>query len=215
MAARKRSGTEAGEGAPLEELAHRISEELDSMRREMARLAGMISEESVRITGEAGKVGAAAAAADEALSGVSAEVAALREHVARQQVQLRRWQEGYDWQVQRRVCSRLLRVADDLERTAADSEEKTADALSVARDHILIVLEDEGIEELRPCPGQAYAGLEKVAKVVGRPAASEPDMAGTVAEVLSPGYTRVDGDGIVRVLRPARITVYGAAEGRE
>lgn len=214
MAARQRSGTGSGDGA-LEELADRLSEGLDSLRREMVEFAGMISEESVRITGEAGKVSAGAAAAGETLSGVSAEVAALREHVARQQVQLRRWQEGYDWQVLRRVCGRLVRVADDLERTAAGSEGETADALLVARDHILIVLEDEGIEEFRPGPGQEYAGMEKVAKVVGRPAAPEPDMAGTVAEVLSPGFTRVDGDGTVRVVRPARVAVYGEAEGRE
>lgn len=214
MTARQRSGAGSDDGA-LGELADRLSEGLDSLRREMAEFAGTISEESVRITGEAGKVSAGAAAAGEALSGVSAEVAALREHVARQQVQLRRWQEGYDWQVLRRVCSRLLRVADDLERKAADSEGETADALSVAREHILIVLEDEGIEELRLTPGQEYAGMEKVAKVVGRPAAPGPDMAGRVAEVLSPGFIRVDGDGTARVLRPARVTVHGEAEGKE
>jgi molecular chaperone GrpE (heat shock protein) len=200
------------EGIPAD-VEDRLAEGMESVRRGLEEAVGRLADQGIGMLAETRRAAEAATSVEEALSGVAAEVAALREHTARQQASVQRWQDGYDWQVLRRLCTRLLRITDDIERMADGGE--IPEELALVRDHILIALEDEGVEELAFEPGTPYAGLEKVAKVVGRPDPEDPDDAGKVAGTVSPGFVRRDGDGRLRVVRPARVSVYADNAGRE
>lgn len=146
------------------------------------------------------------------LTELTQEVSAIREYVFCQRDRIERLQEGYDWNVIRTFCLRVIRCIDNLENRIAQLSEQDIDTtdLEEIMDELLFALESSGVEQFEPEINSNYSGQEKTAEVLKdkvRPNA--PKMRGKIAEVIQPGYQYVFGDENVKVVRTARVKLFG------
>lgn len=97
----------------------------------------------------------------------------------------------------------LLPVLDDLVRA---QKHLVDEGLGMAIGHFTGVLEKFGVQEINTARGDEFdASIHEALET------REGGKEGTIAEVLSPGYKWDDG----RVLRPARVAVYGPRPEKE
>ncbi|GGL62072.1 nucleotide exchange factor GrpE [Halocalculus aciditolerans] len=146
---------------------------------------------------------------------LEAEVADLREEVDETEERLKRVQadfQNYKKRAKKRqeqmeeratedLVTRLLDVYDNLERALAEESgdyEGLKEGVKLTKGEFERVLENEGVEEIRPEEG-AETDPERH-EVMMQVESDAP--AGTVAEVYRPGYEMGE-----KVLRPAQVTV--------
>lgn len=135
----------------------------------------------------------------------------VREYVAKQADETRRWQEGYDWRILKNYLLRVISTMDDIERKLkfyrksgrGDDFIKDFDFL---RETLEIHLEEEGLIVFAP-----HVGVEPDVSLVEIKASvtisGEGQLAGTVAEVICKGY-EMDVGVETKVVRKAQISVY-------
>ncbi|RKY09924.1 MAG: hypothetical protein DRP66_00990 [Planctomycetota bacterium] len=146
------------------------------------------------------------------LNELTLEVSAIREYAASQQDRVRRLQDGYDWNIIKRFCIRIIRCIDNLDERIAHLAEAGEDTqnLEDVRDELVFSLESSGVEQFEPATNARYKGLEKkVEAVKTREAADDLDLVGKIAKVIKPGYEYVVSDEEVRVVRCAQVKLYG------
>jgi molecular chaperone GrpE (heat shock protein) len=145
------------------------------------------------------------------LAELTEQVSAIREFAAQQQDRVRQLQEGYDWNIIKRFCLRIIHCIDNLEnriQQAAD-QGQDADLLRDVRDELVFALESSGVEQFEVQPDSEYRGLEKrVEAVKDRTPAPNPRLRGKIAEVVRPGYEYVLNDQEARVVRCAQVKLY-------
>jgi molecular chaperone GrpE (heat shock protein) len=150
------------------------------------------------------------------LSELTEEVSAIRQYAAAQQDQMRKLQDGYDWMIVRRFCLRIIRCIDNLDdrRTRLGDEEQSLGAcLEDIRDELVFALESSGVEQYQPTLNAPFKGLEKYAEAVRqRIPAPDAALAGTIAEIVRPGYQYLISDDDVKIVRCAQVKLYDAAE---
>lgn len=150
------------------------------------------------------------------LSELTEEVSAIRQYAAAQQDQMRKLQDGYDWMIIRRFCMRIIRCIDNIEDRIGKlgkQEEDLSACLEDIRDELVFALESSGIEQYQPDLNVSFKGLEKYAEAVRqRIPAPTAEMAGTIAEVIRPGYQYLVSDEDVKIVRCAQVKLYDTAE---
>ncbi len=150
------------------------------------------------------------------LTELTEEVSAIRQYAAAQQDQIRKFQDGYDWMIIRRFCMRIIRCIDNLDDRLAklDPEEQTLQGcLEDIRDELIFALESSGVEQFSPDVKTPFKGLEKYVEAVHqRVPVSNADWAGTIAEIVRPGYQYLINDDEVKIVRCAQVKLYDAAE---
>ena len=108
------------------------------------------------------------------------------------------------------LVERLLGVRDDLRRATEEDDpdaESLLDGVEMTLREFDRVLDDEGVTEIAPAPGEAIDPQRH--EVMMRADSEQPE--DTVAEVYAPGYEMAG-----QVVRPARVTVStGPADGEE
>ena len=106
------------------------------------------------------------------------------------------------------LVERLLDVRDNLRRATEEDDpdaESLLDGVEMTLREFDRVLDDEGVTEIAPAPGEAIDPQRH--EVMMRADSEQPE--DTVAEVYAPGYEMAD-----EVVRPARVTVStGPADG--
>jgi len=145
------------------------------------------------------------------LAELTQQVSAIREFAAQQQDRVRQLQEGYDWNIIKRFCLRIIHCIDNLENRIqqAAGQEQNADLLRDVRDELVFALESSGVEQFQVQPDCEYKGLEKrVEAVKERTPAPNPRLRGKIAEVVRPGYEYVLNDQEARVVRCAQVKLY-------
>jgi len=149
---------------------------------------------------------------NDALKELTHQVSAIREYAAHQQQRLEKLQDGYDWNIIRTFCLRLIRCIDNLElkiERLCDQGLETKH-LEDVRDELVFALESSGVEQFRPQINSPYRGQEKSTEVVKeRQPCDNPQKAGTIAKVVRPGYHYFIDENTVKVVRAAQVKLFG------
>ena len=145
------------------------------------------------------------------LTELSQQVAAIREYTAYQQNRLEKLQDGYDWNIIRTFCLRVIRCIDNLESRIGQmsQDEVRATHLEEVKDELVFALESSGIEQFKPEINSEYRGYEKYAEAVkDKQPCQAPEQAGKIADVIRPGYQYFINEDNVKVVRPAQVKLY-------
>ena len=146
------------------------------------------------------------------LKDLAQQVSAIREYAASQQNRVEKLQDGYDWNIIRTFCLRVIRCIDNLENRMAhlpDSDE-AATHLEEVRDELLFALESSGVEQFQLEVNSEYRGQEKLAEAVKqKETAQEPDQVGKIAKVIRPGYRYMIDEDSFKVVRTAQVKLFG------
>lgn len=149
---------------------------------------------------------------NKALLEMSAQISAIRDYAASQQDRVEKLQNGYDWNIIRQFALRIIRCVDNLEQRMDKPSTKShaVEHLTDIRDELLFALESSGIEQFVPELDSPYSGQERGAEAVKeKEPCTEPDRTGTIAAVVKPGYQYVIDEENAKVVRTARVKLYG------
>jgi len=148
------------------------------------------------------------------LTELTEQMAAIREYASDQQDKVKKLEEGYDWNIIKNFCLRLIRCIDNVEsRISTQSADCTETMhLKEVRDELLFALESSGIERFEPEIDSHYRGQEKYAEATkDREHCDDPDKTGRIASVIRPGYRYFIDEENVKVVRPATVKLFGEA----
>jgi molecular chaperone GrpE (heat shock protein) len=148
---------------------------------------------------------------DNTLTDLTQQVSAIREYAANQQDRLEKLQDGYDWNIIRTFCLRVIRAVDNLESRIAQLKDDDAETthLEEVRDELIFALESSGIEQFEPETDSEYRGQEKLAEAVKeKQGCDDPKQTGKIANVIRPGYQYFINEGNVKIVRPAQVRLY-------
>jgi len=148
---------------------------------------------------------------DSTLTDLTQQVSAIRQYAANQQDRLEKLQDGYDWNIIRTFCLRVIRAVDNLESRIVQLKDDDAETthLEEVRDELIFALESSGIEQFEPETDSEYRGQEKLAEAVKeKQDCDDPEQAGKIANVIRPGYQYFINEGNVKIVRPAQVRLY-------
>jgi len=146
------------------------------------------------------------------LSQLNEQISAIRQYAAQQQQRVARLESGYDWNIIRTFCLKIIRCMDNLEDRICQDASRGLDTeqLEQVHDELLFALEASGLEQFRPQVGQTMEGLHGQVEVAKeRQAPPNPALTGRIAQVLRPGYRYLIDHQRARVVRMARVRLYG------
>ncbi|MBW8039658.1 MAG: hypothetical protein FVQ85_06620 [Planctomycetes bacterium] len=146
------------------------------------------------------------------LSELTQQVSAIREYAASQQGRLTKLQDGYDWNIMRTFCLRIIRSIDNLEKRISRLAEQNLEVVDLeeVRDEMLFALESSGVEQFEPEINSDYHGQEKYAEAVKDKECSDgPKMTGKIAKIIRPGYQYFIDEDNSKVVRPAQVKLFG------
>ena len=194
-----------------------VENEANQIKRissEVERIASLLSDEkAIRVDAVKGKpLGAQddSKPIDNTLKQLSQEVSAIREYTSYQQDRLEKLQDGYDWNIIKTFCLRVIRCIDNLENRISQLNNKTkATHLTEVRDELIFALESSGVEQFEPEINSEYRGQEKVAEAVkDRQPSEEPDQKGKIASIIRPGYQYFISEENAKIVRPAQVRLF-------
>jgi len=140
------------------------------------------------------------------------QIAAIRDYASSQQERVTKLQEGYDWNIVRTFCLRIIRCIDNIDsRIEAISQQggDTSD-LEDIKDDFVFALESSGVEQFEPDVNSNYTGSQKIAEAVKeRKCCDESEMKGKIAEIIKPGYRYVIDEDNTKVVRIAQVKLFG------
>ncbi|MCF7954766.1 MAG: hypothetical protein K9M75_03085 [Phycisphaerae bacterium] len=150
-------------------------------------------------------------AGDTVLSDLTQQISAIREYASQQQNRNEKLQEGYDWNIIKNFCVRIIRCIDNIENRIdrlKENDIETAE-LEDIRDELIFSLESSGVEQFTPEINSDYSGQEKYAEVIKEKVASDgKNVRGKIAEVIKPGYQYMIDEDNIRVVRAARVKLF-------
>jgi len=145
------------------------------------------------------------------LKELTEQISAIRDYAAQQQNRMEKLQDGYDWNIIRTFCLRVIRCIDNLEdRIAALSQQNLETTqLEEVKDELVFALESSGVEQFWPQLNSEYGGQEKKAEAVkDKSDCDDPDMSGKIAEIIRPGYQYVIDQENVKIVRMAQVKLF-------
>jgi histone H3/H4 len=165
----------------------------------LTRQAGITQEMAIsKITSACGQI-----------SGIDGTLGGIRDYLAKSTESIRRYQEGYDFQILKNFVRQIARAIADLERNLLKVPDEAKPALEEARDDLIELLYRNGVEQIIPETGVSYRGMESYAKVSPEKIpASDPVQRGNVAEVTRPGYRYTFDTDNGRVIQSAMVKLY-------
>jgi molecular chaperone GrpE (heat shock protein) len=146
------------------------------------------------------------------LAELTEQISAIREYASSQQEKIKRLQEGYDWNIVKNFCIRIIHCIDNLDTRIECLNRQDADTfeLEEVRDELIFALESSGVEQFQPQLNSEYRGQEKIAEAAKeRQYCDDADLSGKIAEILRPGYRYLIDEENVRVIRAAQVKLYG------
>lgn len=140
------------------------------------------------------------------------EVSAIREFAAQQQDRVRQLQDGYDWNIIKRFCLRVIRCIDNIDERMRKFREQgeSVEELEDVRDELVFALESSGVEQFEPEVKSSYKGLEKrVEAVHERIETKDKTLTGKIARIVKPGYQYIVSEDDAKVVRCSQVMLYG------
>jgi hypothetical protein len=149
---------------------------------------------------------------DSTLKDLAQQVSAIREYTACQQERVEKLQDGYDWNIVRTFCLRIIRCIDNLENRISQlsSEGTQTEYLEDIRDELVFALDSSGIEQFEPKINSDYRGQEKYAEAVkDKECCNNSKQKGKIAKVIRPGYQYFINEENIKVVRTAQVKLFG------
>jgi len=149
---------------------------------------------------------------DSTLKDLAQQVSAIREYASCQQERVEKLQDGYDWNIIRTFCLRIIRCIDNLEnRISRLSDEGTeTEHFEEIKDELVFALESSGIEQYEPEINSDYRSQEKYAEAVKeREHCDKAKQKGKIAKVIRPGYQYFINEDNIKVIRTAQVKLFG------
>jgi len=153
------------------------------------------------------------------VSKIADELQSMKEHInsiqelsLEKEVKIRRYEAGYNQTNIKNFTKGLFRI---LEIIKEEQSKNNSNSLSEIQEDILILLENNGIEQVEITVGNDYKEYSKIAKVITTEVTTNPQKDSTVKEVKRDGYiTQVD-DTRIKVLILAEVIIYKLNTGVE
>ncbi len=149
---------------------------------------------------------------DSTLKDLAQQVSAIREYTACQQERVEKLQDGYDWNIVRTFCLRIIRCIDNLENRISQLSSKGTETehLEDIRDELVFALDSSGIEQFEPKINSDYRGQEKYAEAVkNKERCNNSKQKGKIAQVIRPGYQYFINEENIKVVRTAQVKLFG------
>ncbi len=149
---------------------------------------------------------------DSTLKDLAQQVSAIREYASCQQERVEKLQDGYDWNIIKTFCLRIIRCIDNLENRIErlSSKGTKTEYLEDIRDEMVFALESSGIEQYHPEINSDYRGQEKYAEAVKQKEQCENSkQKGKIAKVIRPGYQYVINEENIKIVRTAQVKLFG------
>jgi len=149
---------------------------------------------------------------DSTLKDLAQQVSAIREYASCQQERVEKLQDGYDWNIIKTFCLRIIRCIDNLENRISrlSSKDAKTEYLEDIRDELVFALESSGIEQFEPEVNSNYSGQEKYAEAVkGKQSCDKPKQKGKIAKVIRPGYQYFINEDNIKIVRSAQVKLFG------
>jgi len=149
---------------------------------------------------------------DSTLKDLAQQVSAIREYTACQQERVEKLQDGYDWNIVKTFCLRIIRCIDNLENRISQLSSKSAktEHLEDIKDELIFALESSGIEQFEPEINSDYRGQEKYAEAVkGKQPCDKSKQKGKIAKVIRPGYQYFINEENIKIVRSAQVKLFG------
>ncbi len=146
------------------------------------------------------------------LEELTQQVSAIREYALHQQDRVKKLQDGYDWNIIRNFCLRVIRCLDNIENRISQLAEQDIDTkqLEEVRDELVFALESSGLEQFKPEINSDYQGQEKTAETISeKESCDNPDLTGKIAKVIRPGYQYFIDEENVKIVRAAQVKLFG------
>jgi molecular chaperone GrpE (heat shock protein) len=121
-------------------------------------------------------------------------------------------QDGYDWNIIKSFCLRIIRCIDNVEKRIKVLSKKDVDTTGYEeiRDELIFALESNGLEQFVPEIKSDYHEQEKYIETVkGKEHTDSPELEGKIAKVLRRGYRCIIDEGNIKVVRTARVKLFG------
>lgn len=135
----------------------------------------------------------------------------IRNYVAKQADEVKRWQEGYDWRITKNFLLRLIGSIDEIEdKIVYSQKDEKLEALIPELEFMLSVLtvnlEEEGLIQFTPSLGSPVDASR--VEVIGTLEAEEPsDEPESVASIFRKGY-EYDLGNETKIIRKAKARVF-------
>ncbi|MBW7992827.1 MAG: hypothetical protein FVQ84_22795 [Planctomycetes bacterium] len=149
---------------------------------------------------------------DSTLKDLAQQVSAIREYASCQQERVEKLQDGYDWNIIKTFCLRIIRCIDNLENRIErlSSKGTKTEYLEDIRDEMVFALESSGIEQYQPEINSDYRGQEKYAEAVKQKEhCDSAKQKGKIAKVIRPGYQYIINEENIKIVRTAQVKLFG------
>ena len=149
------------------------------------------------------------------LKDLSEHVSAIREYATLQQGRMEKLQDGYDWNIIRTFCLRIIRCIDNIDFRIKSLQAKDVDVsdLQEIHDELVFALESSGVERFSPEINTDYCGQEKKLEAIkDKVLCDDPALNGKIAEVVRYGYYHLIEDNNIKVIRPSQVKLFGISE---
>ena len=149
---------------------------------------------------------------DSTLKDLAQQVSAIRDYASCQQERVEKLQDGYDWNIIKTFCLRIIRCIDNLENRIDRVSSKGTETgyLEDIRDEMVFALESSGIEQYHPEINSDYRGQEKYAEAVKeKEHCDDSKQKGKIAKVIRPGYQYFINEENIKIVRTAQVKLYG------
>jgi hypothetical protein len=149
---------------------------------------------------------------DSTLKDLAQQVSAIREYASCQQERVEKLQDGYDWNIIKTFCLRIIRCIDNLENRIERLSSKgiKTEYLEDIRDEMVFALESSGIEQYQPEINSNYRGQEKYAEAVKQKQhCDNSKQKGKIAKVIRPGYQYIINEENIKIVRTAQVKLFG------
>ncbi len=146
------------------------------------------------------------------LTELTQQIAAIREYASHQQERVKKLQDGYDLNIIKNFCIRIIRCIDNIDNCIDSQSEQDIELmhLNETRDELLFALESSGVEQFVPEINSDYCGQERLAEAVKeKEHCDDPQLIGKIAKIIKPGYQYFVDENNIKVVRPATIKLFG------
>jgi len=201
----------------MTQLQDSLKGQVESLEKQVGEIRQMTADNSLQAAAKAQSAQGTAIAEqpeliNDSLTELTQQLAAIREYASHQQDRVKKLQEGYDLNIIKNFCLRIIRCLDNLESCISKQTEQDSETMHLkeVRDELLFALESSGVEQFEPAINSDYCGQERIAEAVKeKEQCDDPGLAGKIAAIIKPGYQYFIDEENVKVVRPAMVKLFG------
>jgi len=150
------------------------------------------------------------------VSGLDASINGIREFLSKSSETMSRYQEGYDYQILKKITKRIIRIIDTVNKMSEKAEGESKAELIDVTDDLIDLLDLNGIEMFEPKEGDAFDDETRLrAELTDNVIFTDDDSkVGKIAKVVKSGYIYYFNDDNKRTISLAKVALYAKKENK-